>query len=242
MESMDFRAPDAKAANGPLHKIGVISDTHGTIRPEVIKRLAPVELILHGGDIAGQKALDQLKQIANVVAVRGNCDKEWASDIPQEVSLELYGKRIYMIHNKKQISKKANDADIIIYGHSHKYEEKKADGKFYLNPGSCGPRRFGAPLTMAILEFDSERGVFRAEKIELAADPAGRPRPDFSARDPHRTAETVIRDLKRGRTVDQIVKAHGFDYALTEQICQIYYTHPGIDVQGVLNRMEIAGL
>ncbi len=231
-----------------LHRIAVISDSHGPVRPDVLEHLAGAELILHGGDIASQKVLDALNQIARVVAVRGNCDKEWAEALPREVLLELYGKKIYMVHNKKHISKKAEGADLIIYGHSHKYEDRQTDGQRFLNPGSCGPRRFGAAATMAMLEFtvgnDCEEKTnspaaameMRVEKIDLT-EAAGAA--DGNLR---QAVELVVRDLQRGKTLDQIVKARRLNRELTEQICQIYFTHPGIDVQGVLDRIEIAGL
>ena len=151
----------------PIHKIAVISDTHGILRPEAAELLRSAELILHGGDVADQKTLDRLKECARVIAVRGNCDREWAEGLPQEIRLELYGKKIYMVHNKKQMTPNAEDADIIIYGHSHKYEERKEDGRLWLNPGSGGPRRFGRPATMAMLEIDGESGSLAVRRIGL---------------------------------------------------------------------------
>ena len=144
-----------------LHRIAVISDTHNMLRPELIDVLRSVECTLHAGDIASREMVGRLDEIAPLTVVRGNCDRDWAWTMPLEVSLELYGKKIYMIHNKAQISSAAERADIIIYGHSHKYEEKVIDGRLWLNPGSCGPRRFGRPATMAVLEIDEETGDVR---------------------------------------------------------------------------------
>lgn len=230
----------------PVHKIAVISDTHGSLRPKAVASFKSAELILHGGDIADQKTFDRLNECARVIAVRGNCDKEWAKELPQEVSLELYGRKIYMVHNKKQMTPKAKEADLIIYGHSHRYEETEEDGRLLLNPGSGGPRRFGRPATMAVLEIDEENGSMAVKRIELSADAAQDTAadnlcPDLDSGKLREIVETVVRDLARGRSVDRIVKAHGISPVLTEQICQIYFTHPGIDTQGVMDRIEIAG-
>ncbi len=250
-----------------IHKIAVISDTHGILKPETVETLREAELILHGGDIADRKTLDRLNECARVIAVRGNCDKEWAEELPQEVSFELYGKKIYMIHNKKQRSAKAEEADIVIYGHSHKYEEKEEDGRLWLNPGSGGPRRFGKPATMAVLEIDEENGSLTVKRIELgeAQDATGVALdevtsdadevvqetsrknvaddscPELGSGELRGIVEMIVRDLGHGKSVDRIVKTRGISRALTEQICQIYFTHPGIDVQGVMDRIEIAG-
>ena len=230
----------------PIHKIAVISDTHGILRPKAAELLRSAELILHGGDIADQKTLDRLKECARVIAVRGNCDREWAEGLPQEICLELYGKKIYMVHNKKQMTPNAEGADIIIYGHSHKYEEKKEDGRLWLNPGSGGPRRFGRPATMAMLEIDGESGSLAVRRIGLSEGEAQDADsdcfcPEFGSGELRGIVETVVKDLARGRSVEHIVRTRRVSRALTEQICQIYFTHPGIDAQGVMDRIEIAG-
>ena len=237
----------------PIHKIAVISDTHGSLRPKAVASFKSAELILHGGDIADQKTFDRLNECARVIAVRGNCDKEWAKELPQEVSLELYGRKIYMVHNKKQMTPKAKEADLIIYGHSHRYEETEEDGRLLLNPGSGGPRRFGRTATMAVLEINEESGSLTVKRIELTEgekqDAAGiaqkaaadGPCPELGSGELRGIVEMIVRDLGRGKSVDHIVKTRGISRALTEQICQIYFTHPGIDVQGVMDRIEIAG-
>ena len=227
-----------------IHRIAVISDTHGILRPETVEALRSAELILHGGDIANRKTLDRLGECARVIAVRGNCDKEWAEALPQEVCFELYGKKIYMVHNRKQRSEEAETADIVIYGHSHKYEEKEENGRLWLNPGSGGPRRVGKPATMAMLEIDEESGSLAVKRIELSGDEARNEDslcPELDSGELRGIVETIVRDLSRGRSVDHIVKTRGISRALTEQISQIYFTHPGIDVQGVVDRIEIAG-
>ncbi len=148
-----------------MHKIGVISDTHGLLRPEVLEILRECEVILHGGDINKQKILDELEEIAPVHVVRGNNDKEWAAALPESLNIELFGLKIFMVHNKKMIPANLQDVDLIIYGHSHRYEEKNIDGICYLNPGSCGPRRFTQPITLAVLTV--EKGGFEVIKTEI---------------------------------------------------------------------------
>ena len=234
----------------PKHKIAVISDTHGILLPKAVETLRSAELILHGGDIADQGTWDKLKECSRVIAVRGNCDKEWAKELPKEISFELYGKKIYMIHNKKQLTAEAEDADIVIYGHSHKYEEREEEGRLWLNPGSGGPRRFGRPATMAVLEFDDTSGRLMVERIDLSDDARSAASdnlcpdsdclcPELDSGELWKIVETIVRDIKRRRSVDYIVRTRGISRALTEQICQIYFTHPGIDVRGVVDRMEV---
>lgn len=149
-----------------MHKIAVISDTHGLIRDQVREKLADCEAILHGGDINRQVILDELAEIAPVYAVRGNNDKEWAEQLPETLSLELFGLRIFMVHNKKYLPGDLDDRELVIYGHSHRYEEKQAEGRTWLNPGSCGPRRFNQPITMAVVRVE-ENGGFSVEKVEI---------------------------------------------------------------------------
>lgn len=229
-----------------LHRIAVISDTHGMLRPEVIEILQSAELILHAGDFAGKSTFDRLAEMKEMRAVRGNCDGGWAEALPEELLLELYGWKIYMIHNIKKMTARAGEADILVCGHSHKYSEKTENGKLWLNPGSCGPRRFGRPVSMAVLEIDTEACSLKVRRIDLAGEndrklSSEALHPDVQSGDLREAVELVVKDLKKGRTVDEIVKKRGLSGELTEQICQIYFTHPGIDEQGILNRIEIAG-
>ena len=150
-----------------IYRIGVISDTHGLIRDEVKEILTTCQVILHGGDINRQAVLDELAQIAPVHAVRGNNDKEWAEHIPETLCLEIMGLSILMIHNKQHLPKDLGDRNLIIYGHSHRYEEKQEGGRTWLNPGSCGPIRFSQPITMAVVEVEEGREGYRVQKLEI---------------------------------------------------------------------------
>jgi hypothetical protein len=163
--------------------------------------------------------------------VRGNADKEWAKGIPQTINIELYGIKIFMIHNKKQI-KDTGDADIILYGHSHKYDEKHEDGKLWLNPGSCGKRRFSLPVTMAVLEV--ENGNYNiVKKTFFNGEPTTTESVTLDC------VKAVVSDIKKDKTVEYIAKKHKLDIGLAEQICRLYLTHPGIDAEGIMKKMKI---
>ena len=140
-----------------MKRIGVISDTHGLMRPEVPTAFDGVELILHAGDIGEAEVIRQLKSIAPVVAVRGNNDTgSWARAIP-ETKVTCIGRvSIYMLHNLKEIDldPSAKGFQVVISGHSHRPSIETRGGVLFLNPGSAGPRRFKLPITVARLTID----------------------------------------------------------------------------------------
>lgn len=148
-------------------KIGIISDTHGLLRPEVANKLKGCDYILHSGDIGGEKILDSIRPLANIYAVRGNCDGEWAKGLAKSLTFTIEGVKFFMVHDKKDAAHGLGDAQVVIFGHSHKYFEEMADGRLWLNPGSCGRRRFRGELTMAVMEVRD--GIYRAEKIVISA-------------------------------------------------------------------------
>ena len=153
-----------------MHKIGILSDTHGLLRPEVIQALQGCEAILHGGDINRQDIIDQLNTIAPVYVVRGNNDKDWAEHIPMFLDFQLYGCHIYMTHKKKDLPQDLSDYDLVVYGHSHRYEQKSSGKTLLLNPGSCGPRRFHQDITMAIAEVDNYINVGIDSCTDIASE------------------------------------------------------------------------
>ena len=144
-------------------KLAILSDTHNLLRPEVLEKLQGVDAILHGGDISRQSILDTLETYAPLYVVRGNNDKEWAEHIPHDLTLTLGGVTFYMVHKKAEIPRDLPGVDVVIYGHSHKYAQEEKDGILYLNPGSCGPRRFNQDITMALMYL--EEGTIRTEKV-----------------------------------------------------------------------------
>ncbi|MCD8230538.1 MAG: metallophosphatase family protein [Clostridiales bacterium] len=293
-----------------MYRIGVISDTHGLLRPEVEEQLKHCDVILHAGDIDRQKVLEALNEIAPVYAVRGNADREWAEHIPMTRKEELFGLRVFMIHNKKQISEDISDCGIVIYGHSHKYDEsfltendssensanvrpgvqrteetgesavaagrglqekEASDVQLWLNPGSCGPRRFTMPITMAVIETDGS-GTYRVRRVDIphrGASNSGKPFKDSKrksdqmieytadGRMDERKADSememqremkrvngdmlasVIHDINSGKSVSAIAGKNKLSRELTEHICRLYLTHPGIDAEGILDKMDI---
>jgi putative phosphoesterase len=149
--------------------VGVISDTHGLVRPEAIQALEGVDLILHAGDIGNPTVLETLKALAPVVAVRGNNDKgEWAESLPNWEVVEIDAVSIYMLHDIKEmdISPTAAEFQVIISGHSHipKVEERR--GVLYLNPGSAGPRRFKLPVSLVRLSITGPNVAARLIELE----------------------------------------------------------------------------
>ena len=144
-------------------KLAILSDTHGLLRPEVLEAIRGADVILHGGDINKQSILDTLSTYAPLHVVRGNNDKEWAEHIPHDLTLTFEGVTFYMVHKKAEIPKDLPGVRVVIYGHSHKYAQEEKDGILYLNPGSCGPRRFHQEITLALMTL--EEGSIRVEKL-----------------------------------------------------------------------------
>lgn len=245
------------------YKIGIISDTHNLLRPEILQHLAGCSAILHAGDVSRRELLDELQKIAPVYAVCGNNDKDLEKQLPETRQESLYGIRFFMIHNKAKLKGKIPDADIVVYGHSHRYEEAEKDGRVWLNPGSCGPRRFSLPVTMAVLEIGGpqEAEISGPQETEISAaqnvpDGYGQKcsvpawkihrielqkgeKSTFSEKDMRKIVLTVTRDVDKGRRVEEIARRNGIDAGMTEQICRMYLTHPGVDVDGILNRMGL---
>lgn len=146
-------------------RIGVLSDTHGLLRPEVLAALSGCDAIIHGGDINKPEILELLEKIAPVYVVRGNNDKEWAEHLPLTLTFQIEQCRFFLVHNKKQVPQDLTGIDAVIFGHSHKYFAQELDGRLWLNPGSCGKRRFDQEITLAILTVDG--ASLSVEKITI---------------------------------------------------------------------------
>jgi uncharacterized protein len=150
------------------HIIGVISDTHGLLRPEAVEALQGSELIVHAGDVGESEILDELAKIAPVTAIRGNVDAGiWAQGLPQTRTLEIDGVRILVIHNIDDLSIDADAASYaaIISGHSHRPSTAQKKGVLFLNPGSADPRRFNLPVSLALLRVIGKK--VEAQLVEL---------------------------------------------------------------------------
>ena len=271
------------------HRIGVISDTHGLLRPETAAVLKTCEIILHAGDVGKPEVLRQLRSIADTRAVRGNvdsvrlkdfyaleaCPEDLPENLPEELETELWGFRIYMIHDKKQSRRDLSGTDLIICGHSHKYEVGRLGNITCLNPGSCGPRRFRLPVTMMLLTLYPAEHRLETERIDWLATAEGKtisnaeasegiPQSRMAAdghmkrvcgtgqggrsgseeemkipeQDMYRLIRQIMKDVDAGRRIPEIAVRHHIDEGFTEQVCRMYLTHPGVDVDGILDRME----
>ncbi len=146
-------------------KLAILSDTHGLLRPEVLEYLKTADVILHGGDINRQEIVDALQRYAPLYVVRGNNDKAWAGAIPHDLKVTLDGVTFCMVHNRKELPADLDGVDAVVFGHSHKYVQEEKDGLLWLNPGSCGPRRFHQEITMMMAEIAD--GVLQVEKITI---------------------------------------------------------------------------
>jgi len=145
-------------ANPSSLTVGLISDTHGLLRPQAVEALRGVHRIIHAGDIGGEEILAALRAIAPVDAVRGNNDRgPWAARIPVELTLEVGGVAVHVLHDLKELELDPVEAgvNVVIAGHSHKPDVRDKDGVLYVNPGSAGPRRFRLPVAVAHLHIAS---------------------------------------------------------------------------------------
>ena len=151
-----------------MMRLGILSDTHGLLRPEAMEALRGVGLIVHAGDVGDPEILTKLRTIAPVFAVRGNVDTEaWARELPEASVVEADGANLYVLHNLQHLDLKPEDAgfDVVISGHTQEPKQYERNGVLYLNPGSAGPRRFRLPVTLAIL--DATRKPLWAEIFPL---------------------------------------------------------------------------
>lgn len=148
-----------------MTNISILSDTHGLLREEVKQQLKSSDIIIHAGDINTEAIVDELRSYAPLYIVRGNNDKEWASELPTSLLITIEEVRIFIVHNKKDIPEDLKDVDLIVYGHSHKYDDREVDGIRMFNPGSCGKRRFDLEITMAHMIVD--KSLFNIEKITI---------------------------------------------------------------------------
>lgn len=148
--------------------VGLISDTHDLLRPELAEALDDVERIIHCGDVCNEGLLKRIEEIAPVTAVRGNCDRgPWASSLPVHDTFEIEGVTIHAVHDLMQleIEPRAAGVDLVLSGHTHRPAEEIRNGCSFVNPGSCGPRRFRLPISWAVLRV--EQGRFEIEFREL---------------------------------------------------------------------------
>ena len=218
-------------------RIGILSDTHNLLRPEAKEALKGCDVILHAGDICEQKILDELQRIAPARAVRGNGDKEWAEHIPQSLDLQIAGLRFHMTHKKKDLPQELSPYDVVLFGHSHQYTEEKKGNTLLLNPGSCGPRRFHQPITLAVMEVNENR-EYTVQRIDIPHEK----KEDIPAPAPgdmRKIIEGVVKETQKGKSTEDISKKLCIPPTLAEQIARLYVTHPGVTTEGIMAKMGL---
>ncbi len=226
------------------HRIALISDTHGMLRQEVEEIVRTCEAILHAGDIGKPEILLRLKVIADTYAVRGNVDgrriDEFPEELPEELDVELFGFHIYMVHDQKHIRKDLKGADIVAFGHSHSLTDEENDGQIrFLNPGSCGPKRFRLPVTMMVLTLYPAARRLEVEKIDFTSPASAKEEPvKVPEKDRYRLIQEIMMEIDAGKSISEIAARHQIDEKFTEQVCRMYLTHPGVDVDGIMDRIE----
>ena len=148
-------------------RIGLISDTHGLLRPQALAAMQGCDAIVHAGDVGKPEILDALRAIAPLHAIRGNIDTApWAQPLPEIMDIEIAGVRLHVLHDLKALAREPASVDVVVSGHSHKPLLQTRGGVLYVNPGSAGPRRFSLPISVGYLHLDAE-GV-RGELFDLA--------------------------------------------------------------------------
>lgn len=154
-----------------MPRIGLISDTHGLLRPQALAALSGCDYLVHAGDIGKAAILEQLRALAPLAAVRGNNDSEqWANDLPEATDVQVDNVRIYVLHDLTHLRINPQQAgfQVVVSGHSHRPSIEQRDGVLYVNPGSAGPRRFKLPLSVAQLVV--ARNLVSAKIIEFRVD------------------------------------------------------------------------
>lgn len=148
-----------------MKQIAILSDTHGLLREPVIAELTKADCSIHAGDINTPYIAESIRQLGETYVVRGNNDKEWAEALPKSITVTLEGVRFFIVHNKEDVPKYLTNIDVVVYGHSHKYSAEIIGGVLFLNPGSCGKRRFDLEITMCRMIVDA--GHYRYEKVMI---------------------------------------------------------------------------
>ena len=199
------------------------------LRPEVIEKLSVCDVILHAGDISKEEILEEIRKYAPVRVVRGNNDRgSWGMELPLTLEFELEGIRFFMTHKPFDVPSDIGmrDVDIVICGHTHRYDDHEEQGIRFLNPGSCGPRRFTQPITMMTMTIEEGRGPSKSMVEHIPGDMP-------------MIVNRVVRDIKKKKTVPEIAERNGISPELAEKIVRLYLTHPGVDTEGIVKKMGI---
>ena len=155
-----------------MKKIGIISDTHGLLRPEILGILKGCDCIIHAGDVNKPEILDTLRMMGSIYVVRGNNDKDWAEGMAKTLHFTIEGVKFFMTHNKKDVDWDLKDTQVVIFGHTHKYFEKMIDNRLWLNPGKRLRQNFCNQLPQVFLYF---QGILQLHPIPSGLSRKGCP-------------------------------------------------------------------
>ena len=153
-----------------MKQIAILSDTHGFLRENVIQELAAADCIIHAGDVGSPNIIASMRGFGETYVVRGNNDKDWVSTLPKSLEFTIEDVRFFVIHDKSDLPSPLTHVDVVVYGHSHKYSATVINKVLYLNPGSCGKRRFNLALTMCRMTVNA--GCYKHEKLALSHEEA----------------------------------------------------------------------
>ncbi len=215
-------------------RIGVLSDTHDLLRPEVKENLGTCEAVIHAGDVSSRKLLNELREIVPLYIVRGNADEAWGMDLPLSLDTEIAGIRFFVTHKKKNLPSDLSGYDVVITGHTHKYTEKRESKTLFLNPGSCGPRGLMQPVTMAVLTVLD--GKVAVERIDISNNAVSIPDEQIIGKP---LIERIMKKTDKGTGFKEIALKEGIPEDMAERIVRLYLTHPGIDADGIMGKMGI---
>ena len=148
-----------------MKRVVILSDTHGVLHPEVLARLRQADVILHAGDLDTPEVADAIYRCAPAYLVQGNNDRWWAPHMPRTVSVTIEGVRFFMLHSERVLSPAYAGADVVVCGHTHRYRQEQRGAVLWLNPGSCGCRRWDPELTFCVMEV--EEGRYHLEKVSF---------------------------------------------------------------------------
>ena len=236
-------------------RAAVISDTHGLLRPEVERVIQTCDVVIHAGDFDSQMLYHKLNVSQPLYGVRGNNDGYWAKQLPKIRRFCLGGVSFLAVHDQADVPADLQDVQVVIFGHSHMYYQQERDGRLWLNPGSCGRRRFNQDITLAVLNI--EDGKWSVNRIDIAHESGtscgksgvknagsgiGRhmeriPMPD--EKDLLKVITQIMKRMDKGQDVTKIAGDMKIDPGFAEQICRIRVTHPGVTAHGILDKVEV---
>lgn len=224
---------------GEQIRAAVISDTHGLLRPEVEQVLSTCDVVIHGGDFSDQMLYHRLNTRQPLYAVRGNNDNGWAEGLPLIRRFSLAGVRFIMAHDRADIPRDLKDEQVVLFGHSHKYYQQAEGGRLWLNPGSCGYKRFTLPLSMAVMTLRD--GAYQVEPIWLDEE-YGKSREDAERKAGEEEGKKdqlfliakIMRFMKKGAKISWVADNLEVEPAFVGIVYQIVAACPGADARLVL--------